>query len=80
LVHFNVPAGTNLFEQNKPGLFFFIVASGFLQVMVGSKVVNMLTTGEGFGELALMHDSPRSATIRVKTTASLWGLSRGAFR
>lgn len=78
--HYLVPAGTNLFEAGTPGLYFFIVAHGFLQVIVGTKVVNMLTQGEGFGELALMHDSPRSANIRVKTDAELWGLSRFAFR
>jgi cAMP-dependent protein kinase regulator len=35
--------------------------------------------GESFGELALLYNAPRAATIVCKTDAHLWSLERGAF-
>jgi len=38
--------------------------------------------GEGgsFGELALIHGTPRAATVRAKTDMKLWGLDRDSYR
>jgi cAMP-dependent protein kinase regulator len=35
--------------------------------------------GESFGELALLYNAPRAATITCKSDAQLWSLERGAF-
>jgi cAMP-dependent protein kinase regulator len=35
--------------------------------------------GESFGELALLYNAPRAATIVCKSDAQLWSLERGAF-
>jgi len=35
--------------------------------------------GESFGELALLYNAPRAATIVCKTDAQLWSLERGSF-
>ena len=37
------------------------------------------TPGESFGELALLYNAPRAATIVCKTDSQLWSLERGAF-
>ena len=36
--------------------------------------------GGSFGELALMHDSPRAASVKAKTRAKLWALDGQTFR
>lgn len=40
----------------------------------------VLKEGASFGELALMHDSKRSATIKTLTNVVMWGLDRRTFR
>lgn len=78
--HYRVAAREVVFEQGKPATNFFIVAAGRLEVLVGGRQVNTLQPGDGFGELALLHDTPRSATIRSTEPCSLWALDGKTFR
>ena len=54
--------------------------SGELEVIVKGRKVNKIHAGEGFGELALLHDNLRSATIRCVDKVTLWGIDRQMFR
>ncbi|CAG9323131.1 PKG_22 [Blepharisma stoltei] len=78
--HFTLGPNEIVFEQDQPGINFFIIASGKLDVYVNSKKVNSLGTNDSFGELALLHDSPRSATIKTAERVTMWGLDRRTFR
>lgn len=69
-----------VFEEGQPGLNFFIVAKGILEVTVGEKSLGVIKRGTGFGELALLDDSPRTATVRTIEHTYLWGLDRNTFR
>jgi cGMP-dependent protein kinase len=51
-----------------------------MEVIINLKRVNILNIGQGFGELALLHDTPRSATIKAVEKCTLWGLDRKSFR
>lgn len=75
-----VNANEVIFEQNSKGNAFFIVATGRLEVVVNNNRVNLIKEGDSFGELALIHDTPRSATVRTIMNTALWVLDRKTFR
>ena len=83
----SVAAGQNVITQGEKGNHFFIVDSGKLDVFVtgedeGAKPqrVKGFGPGDSFGELALMYNCPRTATIAAATDAVLWSLDRVSFR
>ena len=47
---------------------------------MNEKVKRELRTGDGFGELALLYGSPRSASIRAAENCELWGIDRNTFK
>jgi CRP-like cAMP-binding protein len=58
-----------------------VVLSGRLTVMhPGREIVSRLGAGEIFGELSLLDDLPRSATLEAEEPTEVALLSRGAFR
>jgi cGMP-dependent protein kinase len=69
-----------LFEQGQPAKNFMVLLSGKLEVLVNGQRVNILEPGVGFGELALLHDTPRSASIVGLEKCGLWGVDRKTFR
>ena len=71
---------TEVITQGKPGDTFFIVASGRLEVSTDSIVTGTLTKGQAFGEIALIHDTPRPFSVISTTFCNLWGLTRDDFR
>jgi cGMP-dependent protein kinase len=77
---FRLTANEVVFEQNQPAMHFFVLASGRLDVIINGRTVNVIKPGEGFGELALLHDTPRSATIKTVEPCSLWAVDRISFR
>lgn len=75
--HFHT--GEIVFDQGDFGDKVFVVVSGEVVVVVADKVVATLKPGEVFGEMALIADVPRSATVRAKSPVDLISLSRYAF-
>jgi len=82
-----VPAGTTVIEQGELGDNFYVLEKGKLDVLIrtpdgkGQKKVGTLSkAGTCFGELALMYDTPRAATIVATSKSTLWVLDRITFR
>jgi len=81
----SVPSGTELFRQGDPGDAVYLVARGSLGAFVSSggdpaeRRVNTLEAGNLFGEMALLGDHPRTATIRAETDAEVLRLERARF-
>jgi cGMP-dependent protein kinase len=69
-----------VFVQGQPGQSFFIVFEGKLEVLVNDLQVNIIDQGQGFGELALIHDCGRSATVRTLTQVKMWGIDKNDFQ
>ena len=74
------PAGTSLIEQGKKGREFCILVAGEVDVHQGRKQLRLLSAGDFFGEIALILDAPRSATVTATTDVRLLVIDRAAFR
>ena len=66
-----VPSGTLLVEQGEAGLLFFVVLAGTASVARDGRSVSSLGPGDYFGELALLDDGPRSASVTSTTDMTL---------
>jgi CRP-like cAMP-binding protein len=74
------PAGSEVVAEGQGGAGFFIVDSGTASVSVGGKDVGKLGPGDHFGEIALIADTPRTATITAETDLRCLGLTVWEFR
>ena len=77
---FKVDKGATLFEQNSNGNYFYIVKEGELKLSINNIHLKNFCKGDSFGELALLHNSPRSGTVIAETETKLWCMERKNFR
>merc|ERR1719335_522656 len=80
-----VEKGTRLISQGEDGDFFYIVDEGTFDVFVQrgdnppGKVLEY-SPGGMFGELGLMYNAPRAATVMATSPAKVWALDRESFQ
>lgn len=79
-----VRKGQVLFEEGEPGDAYYIVYQGAVELertrSDGVQRLAVRRRGQGFGEMALLNDAPRSATARAASDATLMALPRDDFR
>jgi hypothetical protein len=72
------PGGT-IVSEGELGDHFFVVDAGELDVFIAAAHVRTLGTGDYFGEIALLRDVPRMATVVARTDCVLLALARDVF-
>ena len=68
--------GDYVIKEGEGGEEMYFVSRGTLLVTVNEKVVHIMNDGDFFGEIALIYDTPRTATILAKTKAQLFVLKK----
>jgi MFS family permease len=74
-----VPAGHEVVRQGEAGDLFYLIEQGTLDVSVDSRPGQKLGPGESFGEIALLRDVPRTATVTARSDVVLYALERNEF-
>jgi CRP/FNR family transcriptional regulator len=73
-------AGDVIAAEGSSGIGFFVIESGQAKATHGDLVIAELGPGASFGEVALIDEGPRSATVTAETELKCWGLSAWEFR
>jgi len=79
LVPVAVEADEEIVRQCERGDRFYVVDSGTVDVFVDGARVATLGAGDHFGEIALLREVPRTATVRAREAAMLLALERDDF-
>jgi MFS family permease len=79
LLPLRVEAGTTVVRRGDSGDRFYLVAEGHLAVSDDGAELSTLHAGDYFGEIALLRDVPRTATVTAKTDTVLYALEREDF-
>jgi len=79
LIPVRVAAGETVVRQGDHGDRFYIVDNGRVRVEIDGEEVNDLWPGEAFGEIALLRDVPRTATVTAVEDTELLALERNEF-
>eukprot|EP01038_Epipyxis_sp_PR26KG_P006283 gene6283-8651_t len=75
-----VSAGEKIITQGQEGTYFYVIESGTFSVVVDNKQVSQIGEGKSFGELALLYNAPRQATVVSETAATLYSLDRETYK
>jgi MFS family permease len=73
------PAGAAVVREGDPGDLFYAIADGELEVTQKGRSLRRLGRGDVFGEIALLHEIPRTATVTALIPAHLYSLAKEPF-
>ena len=77
-------SGKIIINEGEQGDRFYVIARGKVEIVInpendGEKIVNVLEDGDYFGEIALLKEVMRTATVRARTPCLLLSLRRRQF-
>jgi CRP/FNR family transcriptional regulator, cyclic AMP receptor protein len=73
-------AGDTVTAEGSSGVGFFVIESGNAKVTIGGEDRRRLGPGDYFGEVALLNESARTATITAESDLKCYGLTSWEFR
>jgi MFS family permease len=75
----SVPAGATIVSEGEPGDYFYVVVEGQADVTIRGAYVRSQGPGDSFGEIALLRDVPRTATVTARQPMELCTIRREDF-
>ena len=73
------PAGAVIFEEGTKGLEMYVIVEGEVEISLRGKTLAVASAGEIVGEMALLKNAARSATVTAKTDCLLEAIDRERF-
>jgi CRP/FNR family transcriptional regulator, cyclic AMP receptor protein len=73
-------AGDTVAQEGQGGVGFFVIKAGEAKVTVGGEEVRRLGPGDYFGEIALISEGSRTATVTAESELECYGLTPWEFR
>ena len=77
---FQFAAGAHIVEEGTRGGRFYLIREGRVDVLVNGHRVRELGPGESFGEIALIDEGPRMATVQARSDVDALGIASFNFR
>lgn len=75
-----VKVNETIIREGEDGDYFYVIESGRFTAVVGNQTVATYNNRGSFGELSLMYNVPRAATVKADTDGRLWAMDRYTFR
>ena len=73
------PAGDVIFEEGSKGLIMYVIVKGVVEISLRGKILAVASAGEIVGEMALLKNVARSATVTAKTDCLLEPIDKDRF-
>lgn len=75
-----IAEGEYVIREGEAGAHLYVSVEGEFEVIKGDKVLGVMGPGKAFGELAILYNCTRTASIRVLQNARVWVLDRRVFQ
>lgn len=72
--------GAYIFKEQDPSTCFYIIDQGRFNVEINGQIKKQLGRGVSFGELGLLYNSQRSASLKAVEDCYVWGIERKTFK
>ena len=69
-----------IFNEGDPGDIMYVIKRGQVQVIRNNAILAVLADGQFFGEMALVSDVPRNATVKTVTEVEVLTLNKNDFK
>uniref|UniRef100_A0AAQ5XNW4 cGMP-dependent protein kinase n=1 Tax=Amphiprion ocellaris TaxID=80972 RepID=A0AAQ5XNW4_AMPOC len=72
--------GQLVIQEGEAGNYLYVLAEGLLEVIQNGKMLGEMRPGTAFGELAILYNCKRTATVKAVSQSHIWALDRQTFQ